>query len=63
MLHFSENANIRHNFVNLLHDIYTELIVIEASQRIVMLDWLKAQIFYQITKQFQYLHKNCGIAD
>ena len=33
------------------------LIVIKASLRIVILDWLKAQIFYKIRKQFQYLKK------
>ena len=44
-------------------DIYTALIVIKAALRIVMLDWLNAQIFYQIKKQFQYMHKNCGIVD
>ena len=37
--------------------------VIQSILRIVMLDWLKAQIFYETRKQFQYLYKNCRIAN
>ena len=28
-----------------------------------MLDWLKAQIFHKIRKQFEYFYKNSGTAD
>ena len=54
MLHLSKNADTRYNYVNLAYNIYTVLIVIKASLEIVMLDKLKAEIFYEIRKQFQY---------
>ena len=37
-----------------MYDIYTVLIVIQASLRITMLDWLKEQIFNEIRTQFQF---------
>ena len=38
LFHLSKNADTRHNWVNLLYNIYTVLIVIKASLKIVMLN-------------------------
>ena len=42
---------------------YAKLIIIKAWLRIALLDWLKAEMFYEVRNLFQYLYKNYGVAD